>query len=408
MAGENKLSDKALRSFLGKPRDKQKTIADGKGLSVRLSTSGAVSFVFYYRIYGQVAPIWLTLGKYPDMSLKLAREMRDKCREWLAENRDPRIQIKIKADETLRPRTVTDALEYWLDNYAVEKRTDHEEIRKRFKKNIYPYVGKIPISDCKLHEWLSCFDRIKKRAPVMSAHIFLCVKYAIKFCRVRRYAITHELDDLVIEDIGSKGNKRERFLSIDELKDVWEKIMVDEICSCASIYDKRMMLLCLVFGSRMVEVRLSSWAEWDLKAWVWTVPKEHSKNRKEVIRPIPDGIRQFIVDLHEETKKDDFILGVWRNQKNISSSVGAVWRRLGHSEQWTLHDFRRTLSTYLNDMGVDFYVVEQLLGHAIKGVAGVYNRSIYLDKKSDALNMWVNYLNNLVKDNVVQFRKEVV
>ena len=78
MAGENKLSDKALKGYLGKPREKQITIADGKGLSIRVSTKGVVSFVFFYRLAGgRAAPVWLTLGKYPDMSLKQAREKRD-------------------------------------------------------------------------------------------------------------------------------------------------------------------------------------------------------------------------------------------------------------------------------------------------------------------------------------------
>ncbi len=47
MTAENKLSDKALRVLLGKVQTRQKMIADGKGLSVRVSKHGAVSFVFF-------------------------------------------------------------------------------------------------------------------------------------------------------------------------------------------------------------------------------------------------------------------------------------------------------------------------------------------------------------------------
>lgn len=50
MAGENKLSDKVLKGYMGKSREKQITVADGKGLSVRVSKKGAVSFVFFYRV----------------------------------------------------------------------------------------------------------------------------------------------------------------------------------------------------------------------------------------------------------------------------------------------------------------------------------------------------------------------
>lgn len=55
---------------------------------------------FYYRLGGRESPpVWLTLGRYPDMSLATARRMRDQCREWLAENLDPRRQIKLAAEK---------------------------------------------------------------------------------------------------------------------------------------------------------------------------------------------------------------------------------------------------------------------------------------------------------------------
>ena len=75
MAGENKLSDKALKSLEGKPQQLQKIVADGRGLSVRVSTNGAVSFVFFFTHSGrQSAPVWIMLGRYPDMALNQARE----------------------------------------------------------------------------------------------------------------------------------------------------------------------------------------------------------------------------------------------------------------------------------------------------------------------------------------------
>jgi|GEM_PF-3221305 len=75
MAGENKLSDKALKALHGKPQPRQKMVADGRGLSVRVSMSGTVSFVISSDIR-QSLPVWMTLGKYPDMTLKQTREKR--------------------------------------------------------------------------------------------------------------------------------------------------------------------------------------------------------------------------------------------------------------------------------------------------------------------------------------------
>ncbi|EML2677146.1 MAG: Arm DNA-binding domain-containing protein [Klebsiella michiganensis] len=57
MAGENQLSGKALKALHGKPQKRQKMVADGRGLSVRVRMSGTVSFVYFFRHSGrQSAP----------------------------------------------------------------------------------------------------------------------------------------------------------------------------------------------------------------------------------------------------------------------------------------------------------------------------------------------------------------
>lgn len=111
-------------------------------MSVRVSKNGAVSFVMFYRLGGrETSPVWLTLGKYPDMSLKLAREKRDECRTWLAEGIDPRHRIGLITEESQRPVTVKDALEYWLEYYAKLKRRTWELCEQRFARYIYGHFG---------------------------------------------------------------------------------------------------------------------------------------------------------------------------------------------------------------------------------------------------------------------------
>lgn len=411
MAGENKLSDKALKNFLSKPRDKQMLLADGKGLSVRVSKTGAVSFVFFYRLAGERgAPVWLTLGKYPDMSLKQARGKRDECRVWLADKRDPRLQIKIQSEEKLRPVTVEAALIYWYENSCKVKRKTHAVTLARFKKHIFPFIGHLPVNETHLYEWLNCFDRIRKNAPVMAAYVFSDAKLALRFCRVRQYATCSVLNDLRMTDVGSMAIKRDRVLTKDEIGQLWHAVFTEPDLNLMSSYDRKMFILCIVFGCRMSEARLSEWREWDMNSWVWTVPKEHSKTGVEITRPIPTGLRQWITNVHAETKRSGYVLGRLRIRESVSKIGGKIGTRLGHEKQWSLHDLRRTISTHLSDMGVDFYVVEQLLGHALPGVAGVYNRSKFMQKKLDALNLWVTYLNSIsdVDSELLILKKEVI
>ena len=80
---------------------------------------------------------------------------------------------------------------------------------------------------------------------------------------------------------------------------------------------------------------------------------------------------------------------------------------LKHKKRWSLHDLRRVISTIFNVMRIDFFVVEQLLGYTISGVAGIYNRSKYIPQKQEAVDRWVDYLDGLVgEENTVKVIKK--
>lgn len=388
-SGTNKLNDKKLRSLLNTPREKEIVIADGEGLSVRVSKSGVVSWVYAYRLGGRGARLErLRLGNYPDMSLKLAREKRDKCRAWLAEGKDPKHQLNLTTAETLQPVTVEDALKYWINEYATAHRANVERHKAQLEKHIYPYIGALPLSQCETRHWLECFDRMKKETPVAAGYVFQMCKQALKFCRVRRYAINNALDDLTIPDVGSKQDKGDRSHTDDEIGQIWQASRQLKF----KPYYSAMLRLLVVFGCRSQEVRLSTWSEWDLKKWVWTVPKEHSKGGAKIVRPIPEGMRPFIEGLHHQHKDSGLLLGEIKESSAVSAWGRLVWKRLGHVESWSLHDIRRTFATKLNDLGVAPHVVEQLLGHIMPGVMAVYNLSQYMPEKQEALNMWFERL----------------
>ncbi|WP_366212676.1 site-specific integrase [Arsenophonus sp. ENCA] len=165
------------------------------------------------------------------------------------------------------------------------------------------------------------------------------------------------------------------------------------MCLCET---RDILLLAILFGCRMIEIRKSTWDEWDFKNWIWTVPKENSKNGREIIRPIPKDIRQWLVNL-KAVNNTNLILGKIYNQTSISTTMGRLWKKLGHTRSWCLHDMRRTLATNMADKGVNIYVIEQLLGHTLPGVMGIYNRSQYMNEKTQALEDWLRYLNTFIE-----------
>ncbi|WGL95809.1 integrase arm-type DNA-binding domain-containing protein [Arsenophonus nasoniae] len=402
MTGENKLSDKKLRPLLGKHRDSQVMMADGKGMSIRVSKNGHLSFVYQFRLSGKDKnTIWLTLGKYPDLSLSAARKKRDTCRSWLAEGKDPRLQIKIAIRDS-GEITVKNAIDFWFDNYARKKRKLWANTFYRIEKHIVSKIGDNPLKSITNDMWFGLFDEVSKTSPVAARMLFQEIRQAIRFCNLKRYTNYTILNDFYSHEIGEASQKRSRFLSNEELKDLW--FYANRETNNKYFQPEMVRLICIsmVFGCRISEAIDSVWAEWDLDKWIWTVPENHSKNGEKIVRPIPFGIRNWILALKQVTECDRSILGGELTQPKASNRTEGVWEKMGHKERWTLHDLRRTLATHLCDLGVEHYVIEQLLGHTLPGVMGIYNRSQQIEKKLEALNKWVNYLDALLGEEMLK------
>ena len=169
----HRLSDTLLRKLSGSPTTKNTFFNDGGNLSVRHSTNGLLTWYFTYRAGTgrQVSPERLRLGNYPDLSLKAAREKAAQCRAWLAEGKNPRYELNHAVQDALAPVTVKEALTYWLESYAKEKRTDYESLKSRINKHIISQIGAMPLEKCELRHWLACFDQMAKRSPVSAGFL---------------------------------------------------------------------------------------------------------------------------------------------------------------------------------------------------------------------------------------------
>lgn len=399
------LSDSKLKALNGKKHDKAPIkIADRDGLTVYHRKTGTLSFVFRYRYNGK--PRDLALGSYPLMTLSEAREQAIECKKTLASGHDPKLERQLKKEKILQAVTVKEALEYWLENYAAKNRANHEKHRRQFEKHVYPHIGHLPLEKCETRHWVKVFDDITngtfyKAAPKASGYILQNAKQALKFCRNRQYAKSNALDDLNITDVAEHQEKRERVLSWSELMDVW--FWTESLKS--NWYYRNLIRLLVIFGCRTQELRLSQVKEWDLREMIWTVPKENSKTGSEIKRPIPEAMQPYIEKLLENAG-NEWLLGEVKTPEAVSVYGRTLWKKLEHKEAWTLHDLRRTFATMLNDIEIEPYIVEQLLGHALTGVMAVYNRSQHLEKKKVALTTWISKLEEENDDSNILELKE--
>ncbi|WP_064601610.1 tyrosine-type recombinase/integrase [Photobacterium sp. J15] len=394
----SKLTTKQLDAILGKPQKKRYTLSDGNGLGARVSLKGKVSWELRYRQPGEKQSR-VELGNYPDVTLKIARAKAMEYRAMVAMGKDPRTELKLARMESIRPVTVKDALDYWLKTYAYDNRANAHKHERQFEKHVYPYIGDLPLKDTETRHWLEVFDRIKKVAPVAAGYIFQNCKQALRYCDVRQYATSHALVNLTVNDVGKKQSQRDRVLTDRELAELWNWLDTDT----TTMYYRTLIRLLFVFGARTQEVRLSRWKEWDLKARIWTVPKEHTKNRTEIQRPIPSRVIPWLEAIRRHTGNSEFLLGEIKNECAVSQTGRNIWKRLGHASPWTLHSARHTLETKWSDMRIAPHIGRTITGHVLPGTMSIYNRSQFLLEKLEALELWLDRLELLTgqNDNVV-------
>ncbi|WP_153071894.1 tyrosine-type recombinase/integrase, partial [Escherichia coli] len=191
---------------------------------------------------------------------------------------------------------------------------DEELIRAQFCKHIYPRIGHYPLARCDTRHWVKCFDEIRADSAKTAGRMFQLSKQALRFCNVRRYAVSDALIHLTIGDVGEPSGQRDRVLKDAELSDLWNFANEEH----NDVYFSSLLKLLIVFGARTAEIRRSQWSEWDFNEWIWTVPRNNSKSSKKIIRPIPEGIRCWLKDLKQETGRTELILGEERTHRAVS------------------------------------------------------------------------------------------
>ncbi|MEZ9510761.1 tyrosine-type recombinase/integrase [Vibrio breoganii] len=405
------LTDSKLKSLNGKKHDSSPIkIADRDGLSVYHRKTGKLSFVFRYRYNGK--PQDLALGVYPIVTLSEAREEAIKCKKLLSDGQDPKLERQLKKMKVLEAVTVQDALEHWLTVDASKSRANFEKHRAQFKKHIYPFIGSIPLDKCETRHWTSTLRNIRdgvhhRPAPSAAGYILSNCKRALEFCREDGFAYSYALKDVKVRTIGEYQAKKDRVLTWVEMLDVWNWTQQET----SNWYYANLTKLLMVFGCRSQELRLSKVSEWDLDSMVWTVPTENNKIRKkvqnkaggEIRRPIPEELKDYIQSLIDQSK-NEYLLGELKSPEAVSTFGRSLPGKLKH-DAWTLHDIRRSFSTYLNELDIPPHIVEAMLGHEVSGIAGIYNKASYDTQKLTALNLWLSKLNETESQtNVVGIR----
>ena len=120
---------------------------DGRGLYLEISPTGGKWWRLKYRFDGKEKR--LSLGVYPDVSLKDARERRDDARKLLANEIDP--SENRKAAKAAKVERAANSFEVvareWYAKHSPSWSPNHgDRIIRRLERDIFPWIGGKPIA----------------------------------------------------------------------------------------------------------------------------------------------------------------------------------------------------------------------------------------------------------------------
>lgn len=385
------LTDSILKSHLNKNTDKQIILTDRDSMSVRITPKGKIVFQYRYRLFGKQKRY--DIGVYPIMSLAEARAQVPKLRSLAAQEKDLKKALN-KKEATVQAPNLEACIDYFMEKYVSKLRNSTQATYKSELRHRVKGVFNQPVELITRSEWYQFFDEVEQNASGYVAKTLLKrLKTCLSFCLDREFIKSHSLASVITHRVGDNSKVRDRTPSVEEIKAIFVEL---DRSKCAPS-TKNVIKFVALTGARCAEAREMEKKDIDFKKMIWTVPANKSKTNTKIIRPLSDEAARIInqqIALFGDFSEFVFPSQSYRNpisSQTVNKLCRSIRERL-MMDDWTLHDFRRSISTILVDNGIEPYVTEKMLGHTLGGVFATYNKSNFIDEQSNAYFKWAMML----------------
>ena len=391
-----------------KPQEKRYSVKDklNNGLFIEVKESGVKSWHYRYTFNGKQER--LVIGRYPDLSLKDARQVRDESASMVAKGISPKQEKENKKtgkSEVLLFKTYG---ERYLADVIAQDRKNTYNMALYLNNDIYPFIGDIPLNMVSTDDVRRVIWRKKEQGYDASANQ---VRGLLK--RMFDYAVT--LGMVTFNPVLAiptrhvfKSKSRDRYLSTTEIKEFYTALLNSRI------YRPRKLgiLLSLLTLLRKSELLKAKWEHINFESRIWLIPetKADSKtgNSREMVVYMSDQMIEILKELKTIAGDEPYIFVGRKTGTHIShnafneSQKNAL--KLTSLADFTIHDLRRTASTHLNEQGFNRDAIEKCLNHSAFGVRAIYNKAEYAEERKKMLQKWSNYIFSVIYEpNVIFF-----
>lgn len=386
--------------FLEGVRGKQVDYFD-KGLAgffVRVSQDGKKSFGAMYRKSGRLRR--MKLGAYPLLTLGEARKEAIKVLRNVEFGLDPAAEKQ----EDRHAETFEQLAREYLEHHAKVKKKSWVEDERVINKELVPEFGKQQAKDITRRDVRALLERKSATAPIMANRILALLR------KIYNWGITSDIvesNPVYLVPAPGKEHQRDRVLTEDEIKRVWNAIDADAKNADDSHLKVKtlsagIMKLRLLTAQRGAEVMSMEWDELDIEKGWWTIPGEKAKNglshRVPLTAPALTIIREMKTTVGDDVDSK-FVFPSPKGDTHISNPQKARGRiQRATKIDFFAHDFRRTAASMMTGMGIPRLTVKKILNHVEREITAVYDRHSYDAEKRDALEAWAKRLMVIVSE----------
>jgi len=380
-----------------KAREKPYKMADSRGLYLLVQTTGGRLWRFDYRHAGKRKT--LALGAFDAVKLADARDLAEDARRKLRAGTDPGVARQKKKSEAARPTAPARKFENvarrwheartrgWVEGYS-------SRVLSRLEDDIFPEFGGRDIAKIGAADVLKALRKIEERGAIETAkRVNHYVRDVFRYARGEGIAKTDPTADLHGALKTPPPKKRRAALKERDLPEFLRQL---------EGYDgdertKLAIKLALLTFVRTSELRFARWAEFEGLGGdeaLWRIPADRMKMRTEHLVPLTKQAAAVLERLNALQFEGPLVFAAPTKSGVFSENtlIFALYR-MGYHTRATVHGFRGTASTILNEAGFNRDWIERQLAH-VEGneVRASYNSAQWLSGRRKMMIWWADHL----------------
>ena len=391
------LTDTFIKSLRPAPLLKKHFDGNGTGLHLISHPGGKRTFAIKYLHPFTRKEQTLNVGEYPSTTLKDARDQAINTRVLLAQGIDPREQravARLKEKAAVIDTFKNVGLDWMQVRGAGWSESYRNKTETMVDRHLFSSLGSIPITQITAPQLLAVLRPIEATGKTDLAHTLMQHAGAIfRFAMATARGIADPASALR----GALApHKQENFPAITD-PDEFAELLVAMDCYKGEYITRAAMEFTLLTFQRSQSIRFARWDQIDWNAKLWRIPAEIMKMKDPHVVPLSRQSEELLVLIRPLTGEGVYIFPSLTDRRKTISENTMLYAlvRLGYRGRMTVHGFRTSASTLLNENGHHPDVIEAALAHTRGDIRSIYNKAKYLPERRTMYQWWADHCDEL-------------